>query len=171
MSTGDAVATKKAEEELVRKQEKENQEPTPKRRKENLATKTPCRKSNAAKKRKALKPIQTPKQASSTPDFELGPPAPGLSPSSCTKAVSSPTKKKQPDLEISLSGFLTDDSTQSETILSHKTPEKVSYFLLLCTLCILLRYKDACSLCFLLITTNSIHFLLFYFLDDDYLYR
>ena len=62
MSTGDAVATKKAEEELVPKQEKENQEPTPKRKKENLATKTPCRKSNAAKKRKALKPIQTPKR-------------------------------------------------------------------------------------------------------------
>ena len=52
--TGDAVAAKKAEQELFRKQEKENQEPTPKRRKENLATKTPCRKSNATKKRKAL---------------------------------------------------------------------------------------------------------------------
>ena len=144
MSTGDAVATKKAEQELVRKQEKENQEPIPKRRKENLATKTPCHKSNAAKKRKALRTIQTSKQVSSTLDFELGPPAPGLSPSSCPKAVSSPIKKKQPDLEISLSEFSTDDSTQSETILSHKTPEKVSY--LLCTLCILLRYEDACSL-------------------------
>ena len=110
------------------KTRKKKQEPTPKRRKENPATKTPSRKSNAAKKWKALKPIQTPKQVSSTPDFELGPPAPGLSPSSCTKAVSSPIKKQQPDLEISLSGFLTDDSTQSETILSHKTPEKVSYF-------------------------------------------
>ena len=94
--------------------------------------------------RKALRTIQTSKQASSTPDFELGPPAPGLSPSSCTKAVSSPIQKKQPDLEISLSGFSTDDSTQSETILSHKTPEKVSY--LLCTVCILLRYEDTCSL-------------------------
>ena len=94
MSTGDAVVTKKAEQELVRKQEKENQKTTPKKRKENLATKTPCRKSNAAKMRKALWTIQTPKQVFSTPDFELGPPVPGLSPSSCTKAVSSPIKKE-----------------------------------------------------------------------------
>lgn len=111
---GDAAAMKKTEEELVQKQGKENQEPASKRIKSQKSkAKTPYRKST--KHRKTLGKIQAPKQASGTPDFELGSPASGSSPPSA-KAVASPLKEKE-DLDVSLSGFSTDGSTSSEDTL------------------------------------------------------
>jgi hypothetical protein len=119
---GDAAAMKKSEEELARKQSKENQEPASKRRKESQKTKTPCRKSTK-QRRRPLGKIQAPEKPSSTPDFELRSPAPGSSPPSA-KADTSPLKEKK-DLDVSLSGFSTDGSTSSEGMLPPNALEKV----------------------------------------------
>ena len=125
-TTGDAAATKKAELELARKQEKENQEPIPKRRKASQTSRTPSRKSTA-NKRKPLGKIQTSKSVCSTPDFELGSAAPGLPPPSCAKAAALPIEEKRAELTVSLSGHSTDDDSLTEQMLSDDTVE-VSQF-------------------------------------------
>ena len=114
---------RKAERDLSRGLDKENKkEPAPKRRK----TATPKekgvpKKTPSSKSREPLGTIQV-------PDFELGPPAPGIQPPTATKTVPSPPKaipSPHDDQNMSMS------ISSSEEMLPKGTVEKVSYSLTL----------------------------------------